>query len=53
MKNLKNELNKKLAKGLMNIGETGATSYSLFFNWYEPKISYKLLTKNFNKNEKG
>lgn len=49
MKDMKTSLKENLAKGCMNIGETGATTFSLFFNWYEPKISPSLLKNKSSK----
>lgn len=43
MKVMKTNLKETLAKGCINIGGTGATTYSFFLNWYEPKISPSLL----------
>lgn len=49
MKNMKISLKETLAKGCISIGETGATTYSFFFNWYEPKISRTLLENKSSK----
>lgn len=46
MKDMKIKVMKNLANTCMNIGDSGTTTYSIFFNWYEPKISEKLLKLN-------
>lgn len=51
MKDMRNNLKKSMAKGFMNLGDTGVSTYSIFLNWYEPKISTQLL-KNKKENNK-
>lgn len=51
MKDMKNSLKESIARGFMNLGEAGVSTYSIFINWYEPKISLELLKNKGEKNK--